>query len=100
MASDGINSDDKVGVQLICSKCEADGHADDTIQCPIDVLENETGWDYRGNQNDSPGKQRYYFYRTLATAVELHIRRPYPPCLAAHFVEQGLGSSQKGFKPY
>ena len=98
--SDGVNEEKRTGSQLICADCEPAGDPDDTIRCPVKILEEETGWDYRGNQSDSPAKQRYFFYRTLATAVGLHIRRPYPPCLACELEGQGLGKSQTGFKPY
>ena len=93
-----INDDQKLNVPLHCATCEPDADATDCVQCPIAIIEQECGWDYRGNQNDSGGKQRYFFRRTYTMAIGLTIRRPLPSCIDQEFIQQGLGASQTGYK--
>ena len=81
-----INDDQKPNVRLHCATCEPDAAAD-CVQCPIVTIKLECGWDYRGNQNDSGGKQRYFFRRTYTRAVGLTIRRPLPSCIDQEFIQ-------------
>jgi len=97
-AAGDINDDQKINVPLHCSVCEPDADQEDCVQCPIVVVEAETGWDYVGNQRDRGGKQRYSFRRSYTTAIGLTIRRPLPKCIDAEFVKQGLGASETGYK--
>ena len=97
-----INDDQKLNVPLHCATCEPDADAADCVQCPIFIIEQECGWGYCGNQNDSGGKQRYFFRRTYTTAIGpwigLTIRRPLPSCIDQESTQQGLGASQTGYK--
>ena len=97
------NDDQKLNVPLHYHfiaqlTCEPNADADDCVQCLIVIIEQECGWEYRGNQNDSGGKQRYFFRRMYTTAIGLTIRRHLPSCIDQEFIQQGLGASQTGYK--
>ena len=100
---DVLNQDNKINVPLHSSVCEPDADQEECVQCPIVVVEAETGWDYVGwdyvgSQRDRGGKQRYSFRRSYTTAIGLAIRRPLPKCIDEEFVKQGLGASKTGYK--
>jgi hypothetical protein len=93
-----INCSSKINVPLQCSVCESAAPGDDTVSCPCELVEAHNGWVYTAGSRDSPRKQRFYFYKLVASLLHLIIRRPLPPCVNAALERNGYGVSGTGYQ--